>query len=174
MTFGTLTGAHIAPLLTAYFQVFKLTGGHIAPLLTAYFHVFTLAGGHITPILTVYFQVFTLTGGHIAPILTACSESGIRVIDTRHEASAAFAADAACRLSGVPGVCVVTAGPGLTNTVTAVKNARSAESAMLVIAGAAPTLLKGRGEIRDDIGARTHDIEFHIVIHNLEGDGKWR
>ena len=66
--------------------------------------------------------VFTLTGGHIAPILVGCKQRGIRVVDTRHEATAVFAADATARLSGVPGVAVVTAGPGVTNTVTAVKN----------------------------------------------------
>lgn len=95
------------------------------------------------------YQVFTLTGGHISPILTGCQTAGVRVIDTRHEASAAFAADAACRLSGKPGVCVVTAGPGLTNTVTAIKNAQMAETAVLLIGGAAPTLLKGRGALQD-------------------------
>ena len=50
--------------------------------------------------------VFTLTGGHISPILTASKAQGIRVIDTRHEANAVFAADAVARLTGVPGVAV--------------------------------------------------------------------
>ena len=63
--------------------------------------------------------VFTLTGGHIAPVLVGCHQRGIRVIDTRHEATAVFAADAVARLTGIPGVAVVTAGPGVTNTITA-------------------------------------------------------
>ena len=53
-----------------------------------------------------------------------------------------FAADAVARLSGSVGVAAVTAGPGLTNTVTAVKNAQMAESPILLIGGAAATLLK--------------------------------
>ncbi|CAF1670354.1 unnamed protein product, partial [Didymodactylos carnosus] len=57
-------------------------------------------------------QVFCLSGGHISPILVACEKRGIRIIDTRHEVNAAFAADAVSRLSGRIGVCVVTAGPG--------------------------------------------------------------
>ncbi|XP_074594982.1 2-hydroxyacyl-CoA lyase 2-like [Brevipalpus obovatus] len=94
-------------------------------------------------------QIFTLSGGHISPILTAAQESDIKVIDTRHEATAVFAADAAARLSGLPGVAVVTAGPGLTNTVTPVQNASMAESPVVVIAGAPATLLKGRGSLQD-------------------------
>ena len=93
--------------------------------------------------------VFTLTGGHISPILVGCKQRGIRVVDTRHEATAVFAADAVARLSGVPGVAVVTAGPGVTNTVTAVKNAQLAQSPVVVIGGAAATALKGRGALQD-------------------------
>ena len=93
--------------------------------------------------------IFTLCGGHISPILVASEEAGIRVVDTRHEATAVFAADAVARLSGVIGVAAVTAGPGLTNTVTAVKNAQMAESPVLVIGGAAASLLKGRGALQD-------------------------
>ncbi len=93
--------------------------------------------------------IFTLTGGHIAPILVAAKQRGIRVIDTRHEATAVFAADATARLTGVPGVAVVTAGPGVTNTVTAVKNAQVAQSPVVLIGGAAPTVLRGRGALQD-------------------------
>ncbi|XP_049433134.1 2-hydroxyacyl-CoA lyase 2 [Epinephelus fuscoguttatus] len=93
--------------------------------------------------------VFTLVGGHISPILVACEKVGIRIVDTRHEATAVFAADAVARLSGTVGVAVVTAGPGLTNTVTAVKNAQMAESPLLLMGGAAGTLLQGRGALQD-------------------------
>ncbi|CAB3999937.1 acetolactate synthase, partial [Paramuricea clavata] len=93
--------------------------------------------------------VFSLCGGHISPILVACEKLGIRIVDTRHEVSAVFAADAVARLSGVVGVVAVTAGPGLTNTVTAVKNAQMAESPLLLIGGAAATLLKDRGALQD-------------------------
>lgn len=93
--------------------------------------------------------IFTLVGGHISPILVACEKVGIRIVDTRHEATAVFAADAVARLSGTVGVAAVTAGPGLTNTVTAVKNAQMAESPLLLIGGAAGTLLQGRGALQD-------------------------
>lgn len=94
-------------------------------------------------------NIFTLPGGHISPIVVASNQLGIRVIDVRHEATAVFAADAAARMSSVPGVAVVTAGPGLTNTITAIKNAQMAESPVVVIAGAAATMLKNRGSLQD-------------------------
>lgn len=93
--------------------------------------------------------LFTLCGGHISPILVGCKQRGIRVIDTRHEATAVFAADAVARLTGIPGVAAVTAGPGLTNTITAVKNAQLAQSPVVLISGAAPTVLQGRGALQD-------------------------
>ena len=93
--------------------------------------------------------VFTLCGGHISPVLVACEKEGVRVVDTRHEVTCAFAADAVARLTGVIGVACVTAGPGVTNTVTAVKNASMAESPLLLLGGAAPTIMKGRGALQD-------------------------
>jgi len=93
--------------------------------------------------------VFTLSGGHISPILTCSEELGIRVIDVRHEVNSVFAADAVARLTGVPGVAAVTAGPGVTNTITALKNAAMAESPLVLFGGAAATLSKGRGALQD-------------------------
>lgn len=93
--------------------------------------------------------LFTLVGGHISPILVGAKQRGIRVIDTRHEATAVFAADAVARLTGRPGVAAVTAGPGVTNTITALKNAQMAQSPVVVIGGAAPTALQGRGALQD-------------------------
>lgn len=93
--------------------------------------------------------LFTLCGGHISPILVGSKQRGIRIIDTRHEATAVFAADAVARLTGKPGVVAVTAGPGLTNTITAVKNAQLAQSPVVLISGAAPTALQGRGALQD-------------------------
>lgn len=94
-------------------------------------------------------HLFTLCGGHIAPILVGAKKLGIRVVDTRHEVDAVFAADATFRLTGVPGVAAVTAGPGVTNTLTAVKNAQLAQSAVVILGGAAATLLQGRGALQD-------------------------
>ena len=93
--------------------------------------------------------IFTLCGGHISPILTACKNIDIQVIGVRHEATAVFAADAVSRLSGTIGVAVVTAGPGLTNTITAIKNAQLAQVPVLILGGATATVLKGRGSLQD-------------------------
>jgi acetolactate synthase-1/2/3 large subunit len=93
--------------------------------------------------------LFTLCGGHISPVLVAAKARGIRVVDTRDEATAVFAADAIARLTGTPGVAAVTAGPGLTNTITALKNAQLAQSPLVLIGGAAPTALQGRGALQD-------------------------
>lgn len=93
--------------------------------------------------------LFTLCGGHISPILVGAKHRGIRVVDVRHEVDAVFAADAVFRLTGVPGVAAVTAGPGVTNTITAIKNAQLAQSAVVLLGGAAATLLKGRGALQD-------------------------
>ncbi len=94
-------------------------------------------------------QLFTLCGGHISPILIGAKASGIDVVDVRDEVSAVFAADAVARMTGIPGVAAVTAGPGVTNTVTAVKNAQLAQSPLVIFGGAAATLLKGRGALQD-------------------------
>jgi acetolactate synthase-1/2/3 large subunit len=93
--------------------------------------------------------LFTLCGGHISPILVAAKARGVRVVDVRDEATAVFAADAVARLSGKPGVAAVTAGPGVTNALTALENARLAQSPLLLIGGAAPTALQGRGALQD-------------------------
>jgi acetolactate synthase-like protein len=63
--------------------------------------------------------------------------------------NAAFAADAVSRLTGTVGVCAVTAGPGLSNTVTAVKNCQMAQTPMLVLGGATSDILKGRASLQD-------------------------
>jgi acetolactate synthase-1/2/3 large subunit len=93
--------------------------------------------------------LFTLCGGHISPILAAAKARGIRVVDTRGEAAAVFAADAVARMTGQPGVAAVTAGPGLTNAITALKNAQLAQSPVVLIGGAAPTALQGHGALQD-------------------------
>ncbi|MBL8288515.1 MAG: thiamine pyrophosphate-binding protein [Rubrivivax sp.] len=94
-------------------------------------------------------RIFTLCGGHISPILAASKARGIRIVDVRDEVTAVFAADATARLTGRPGVAAVTAGPGITNTITALKNAQLAQSPVVLIGGAAPTALQGRGALQD-------------------------
>src|SRR5262245_43561921 len=94
-------------------------------------------------------HLFALCGGHISPILTGAQARGLRVVDVRDEANAVFAADAVARMTGTIGVAAVTAGPGVTNTITAVKNAQMAQSPILIFGGATATLLKGRGALQD-------------------------
>jgi acetolactate synthase-1/2/3 large subunit len=82
--------------------------------------------------------VFTLSGGHVMPIYEGCRHEGIRVLDVRHEQAAAHAAEAWGRIRRACGVAVVTAGPGVTGTVTAVANSASAQTPLVVIGGARP------------------------------------
>ena len=94
-------------------------------------------------------RVFGLQGGHIQPIWDWLGMLDIPIVDVRDEVTAAFAADAVSRMSGIPGVAAVTAGPGVTNAVTAVKNAQMAQSPMVLFGGATATILKGRGSLQD-------------------------
>jgi acetolactate synthase-like protein len=94
-------------------------------------------------------HLFTLCGGHISPILTGAKARGLRVVDVRDEANAVFAADAVARMTGTVGVAAVTAGPGVTNAITAVKNAQMAQSPLVLFGGATATMLKGRGSLQD-------------------------
>jgi acetolactate synthase-1/2/3 large subunit len=93
--------------------------------------------------------VFTLCGGHVAPIYDGCLREGIDLIDTRHEQAAAHAADAWARLTRGPGVAIVTAGPGVTDAVTGVANARLANSPLVVLGGASELRLQGRGALQE-------------------------
>ena len=83
-------------------------------------------------------RIFSLSGGVINPIYDACLDAGIAVVHTRHEGGAGFMADGWARATGQPGVCVVTLGPGVTNTITPMLTALEAGSPMVVIAGQAP------------------------------------
>jgi acetolactate synthase-1/2/3 large subunit len=93
--------------------------------------------------------IFTLCGGHISPILVGAKKEGIQVVDVRDEVNAVFAADAVGRITGVPGIAAVTAGPGVTNSLTALKNAQMAQTPLILLGGAAPTVLKNRGALQD-------------------------
>jgi len=94
-------------------------------------------------------HLFTLCGGHIQAIYDGCLDDGIRVVDTRHEQTAGHAADGYARATGKPGVCAVTAGPGVTDAVTAVANAYRAGVPMIVIGGAGPRALADMGSLQD-------------------------
>jgi acetolactate synthase-1/2/3 large subunit len=93
--------------------------------------------------------VFTLCGGHVMPIYDGCVDEGIRVIDVRHEQTAAHAADGWARVTGRPGVAVVTAGPGLTDAVTGVASAQRANIPMLIFGGQGPRPFADMGSLQD-------------------------
>jgi acetolactate synthase-1/2/3 large subunit len=94
-------------------------------------------------------HLFTLCGGHIDKILDALDKSPIRVIDVRHEQAAAMMAQGWSIATGTLGVCLVTAGPGLTNAVTGVVDAMASHIPMLVISGRSPRKENDLGALQD-------------------------
>jgi acetolactate synthase-1/2/3 large subunit len=93
--------------------------------------------------------VFTLSGGHLFSIYDGCRSEGIRLVDTRHEQTAAFAAEGWSKVTRVPGVVALTAGPGVTNGMSAMAAASQNQSPMLVLAGRAPALRWGMGSLQE-------------------------
>ena len=94
-------------------------------------------------------RVFGLQGGHIQPIWDFAAQEGIRIVDVRHEAAAVHMAHAHAELTGELGVAMATAGPGVTNTVTAVANASLARMPVLVIGGCTSLPQANMGPLQD-------------------------
>ena len=94
-------------------------------------------------------HLFTLNGGHIWPILIGAEEHGVRLIDVRHEQSAAFAAEGWAKVTRECGVAAVTAGPGVTNSVSALAQAQANDSPMFVVGGRAPIARWGMGSLQE-------------------------
>ena len=93
--------------------------------------------------------VFTLNGGHIWGIYLGAERRGLRMIDTRHEQTAAFAAEGWAKVTRRPGVAALTAGPGVTNGVSAITSAYLNGSPVLVIGGRAPLGRWGAGSLQE-------------------------
>jgi len=93
--------------------------------------------------------IFTLSGGHVMPIYEGCRHEGVRVLDVRHEQAAAHAAEAWGRINRACGVALVTAGPGVTGTVTAVANCLAAQTPLVVIGGARPLVQAEQGALQE-------------------------
>lgn len=93
--------------------------------------------------------IFTLVGGHIMTLMYGCREEGIKVIDVRHEMVGGYAADAFARVSGKPAVLVTTAGPGVTNTVTAMAEALFQGVPLIHIGGSSPLIENETGPLQD-------------------------
>jgi acetolactate synthase-1/2/3 large subunit len=94
-------------------------------------------------------KLFTLSGGHLFSIYDGCREEGIELIDTRHEQAAAFAAEGWAKVTRTPGVCALTAGPGVTNGMSAIASAQQNNSPMLVLGGRAPEFRWGQGSLQE-------------------------
>ncbi|MFH1032508.1 MAG: thiamine pyrophosphate-binding protein [Chloroflexota bacterium] len=82
--------------------------------------------------------VFAISGGHVEPLFQGCLDEKLKLIDVRHEQAAALAAEGWARVTGQPGICVGTAGPGVTNLVTGVWNAFECQVPMIAFGGKAP------------------------------------
>jgi len=93
--------------------------------------------------------VFTLSGGHIFPLYDGLVPRHIRLLDTRNEQTAAFAAEGWAKLTRRAGVCALTAGPGVTNAVSPMANASQSGTPMLVIGGRAPQMRWGAGSLQE-------------------------
>jgi acetolactate synthase-1/2/3 large subunit len=94
-------------------------------------------------------HLFTLCGGHIQNIYDGCLDEGIRVVDFRHEQAAGHAAEGWARATGRPGVAAVTAGPGVTDAVTAVANAQRGGAPMILIGGQGPSFAREMGSLQE-------------------------
>lgn len=93
--------------------------------------------------------MFTLNGGHIWPLYDAARNQGMRVVDVRHEQSATFAAEAYAKLTRRPGFAALTAGPGITNGISAVTSAWFNGSPLVVMGGRAPQARWGAGSLQE-------------------------
>jgi acetolactate synthase-1/2/3 large subunit len=95
--------------------------------------------------------MFTLSGAHVFPMYDGAvkAEPPMRLLDVRHEQTAAFAAEATGKLTRVPGLAVLTAGPGVTNGVSAVAQAQFAGSPMVIVGGRAPANRWGTGSLQE-------------------------
>lgn len=94
-------------------------------------------------------RIYTLSGGHIFPIYDGLHTRDMRIIDVRHEQTAAFAAEAHGKLTRQPGVAALTAGPGVVNGMNAIVSAKFNGSPMLVLGGRAPQGRWGHGSLQE-------------------------
>jgi acetolactate synthase I/II/III large subunit len=94
-------------------------------------------------------RLFTLSGGHLFSIYDGCREEGIEIVDVRHESTAAFAAEGWAKVTREPGVCALTAGPGVTNGMSAMASAQANHSPMVVLGGRAPAMRWGQGSLQE-------------------------
>jgi acetolactate synthase I/II/III large subunit len=94
-------------------------------------------------------HLFTLSGGHLFSIYDGCKDEGIDLVDVRHEQTAAFAAEGIAKATRQVGVAALTAGPGVTNGMSAIAGAQSNNSPICVLGGRAPEMRWGSGSLQE-------------------------
>src|SRR3954451_9653669 len=94
-------------------------------------------------------RVFTLSGNHIMSIFDAAIEAKLDLVHVRHEAAAVHMADAWGRLTGQPGIAMVTGGPGHANAAAALMTAQGQESPLVLLSGHTETTQLGRGGFQE-------------------------
>ncbi len=94
-------------------------------------------------------RLFTLSGGHLFSIYDGCRAEGIEIVDVRHEQTAAFAAEGWAKVTREVGVCALTAGPGVTNGISAIASAQANHSPIVVLGGRAPAGRWGQGSLQE-------------------------
>jgi acetolactate synthase-1/2/3 large subunit len=94
-------------------------------------------------------KLFTLSGGHLFSIYDGCRAEGIEIVDVRHEQSATFAAEGWAKVTRTLGVCALTAGPGVTNGMSAIASAHENHAPVLVLGGRAPAFRWGQGSLQE-------------------------
>jgi acetolactate synthase-1/2/3 large subunit len=94
-------------------------------------------------------KLFTLSGGHIFSIYDGCRTEGIEIVDVRHESSAPLPAEGWAKVTREPGVCALTAGPGVTNGMSAIASAQASHSPIVVLGGRAPAMRWGQGSLQE-------------------------
>ena len=129
----------------------RLPAGNVSPVARVSGH----GGAHAVAVARGYgvSTMFTLSGGHVFPLYDAVVKGGfdppLRLVDVRHEQTAVFAAEATARLTRSPGLAVVTAGPGVTNSVSAVTTAWFNGAPVVLLAGRAPDYRWGAGSLQE-------------------------
>jgi thiamine pyrophosphate-dependent acetolactate synthase large subunit-like protein len=135
------------------------------------------AGAHAVAVAQRYgvTAMFTLSGGHVFPLYDGAvkADPPLRLVDVRHEQTAVFAAEATARLTRGPGLAVVTAGPGVTNSVSAVTGAWFNGAPLVLLGGRAPDYLWGQGALQelDHLGPGK-GTRYDEVVRALGGAGE--
>src|SRR5690242_4094803 len=94
-------------------------------------------------------HLFALSGNHVMPVFDAALDTGLELIHVRHEAAAVHMADAWGRLTGEPGIAMVTGGPGHANAAAALMTAQGQESPLVLLSGHTETDQLGRGGFQE-------------------------